>query len=69
MCTLLVFAPAHGRGGHTHWPATSWVRMQWAGSQAQGYGSPPVVLQVGRWVGALGRGEAPHGSPWRRPCD
>ena len=23
----------------------------------------------GRWVGALGRGEAPHGSPWRRPCD
>ena len=20
-------------------------------------------------VGALGRGEAPHGSPWRRPCD
>ena len=24
---------------------------------------------MGRWVGALGRGEAPHGSPWRRPCD
>ena len=35
MRTLLVLAPAHWRGGSTHWPATSWVRMQWAGSQAR----------------------------------
>ena len=46
MRTLLVLAPAHWRGGSTHWPATSWVRMQWAGSQAQGHGAPPVVLHL-----------------------
>ena len=26
-------------------------------------------VSEGRQVGALGPGEAPHGSPWRRPCD
>ena len=26
-------------------------------------------MQVGRYVGALGRGEAPHGSRWRCCCD
>ena len=30
---------------------------------------PHRTFQVGRRVGALGRGEAPQGSPWRRPCD
>ena len=44
--TLLVLAPAHWRDGSTHWPATSWVRMQWAGSQEQGHGAPPVVLHL-----------------------
>ena len=28
-----------------------------------------LTPQVGRWVGALGLGDVPHGSPWRRPCD
>ena len=46
MRELLVLTPGHWRGGSTHWPATSWVRMHWAGTQAQGHGVPPVVLYL-----------------------
>ena len=46
MGELLALAPVHWRGGSTHWPATSWVQMQWAGSQAQVHGAPPVVLHL-----------------------
>ena len=46
MGELLALAPVHWRGRSTHWPATSSVQMQWAGSQAQGHGAPPVVLHL-----------------------
>ena len=48
MGELLALAPAHLRGGSTHWPATSWVQMQWAGNQAQGHGAPPVVIHFSK---------------------
>ena len=46
MAELLALARVHKRGGSTHWPATSSVHMQWAGSRAQGHGTPPVVLHL-----------------------
>ena len=43
---LLALALVHYRGGSTHRQATSWLRIQWASSRAQGHGAPPVVLHL-----------------------
>ena len=46
MGELLALASVHWRGECTHWPATSRVGMQWAGSRAQGHGAPPLFLHL-----------------------
>ena len=48
MRRLLVLAPAHWRGGSTHWPATSWVQMQWDMARHQ-WSCTSAALQGTGW--------------------